>query len=408
LSDPRTELLALFRAAVDSVRAEAVMPAQLPPAPGRLAIVAAGKAAADMMRVAEDRRRSPFTGICVTRYGHVPPGYVPGADVTLIEAGHPEPDSNSVRAGRAALDLARSLGAGDRLLVLLSGGASSLLAAPAPGVTLAEKKAITEALLRSGAAIGEINLVRKRLSAIKGGRLAEAAAPAAVTTWLISDVPGDDPSLVGSGPTVADRSTADEARAIAARYGLSIPPEVLLRPSPLLGEGETLVLARAGDALAAAARAAEGRGYRVTNLGDSLQGEARALGGEHAALARDSAAAGAKAALLSGGETRVALPPSVGRGGRNLEYLLAFAIALDGAPDIAALAADTDGIDGTGPAAGAMVLPDTLTRARALGLHPAAFLARHDSLGFFEALGDAVVTGPTFTNVGDFRAVLVG
>jgi hydroxypyruvate reductase len=407
LSEPRADLLALFRAAVEAVRAEAVMPAELPSTPGRLAIVAAGKAAADMMRVAEARRRGPFTGLAVTRYGHVPPGYVPGAGVTLIEAGHPEPDSNSLRAGRAALDLARSLGAGDRLLVLLSGGASALLAAPAPGVTLAEKKAVTAALLRSGAAIGEINLVRKRLSAIKSGRLAEAAAPAAVTTWLISDVPGDDPALVGSGPTVADRSTAEEAREIAARYGLSVPPEILDRPSPIFAAGETRILAGADVALAAAASAAQRLGYRATNLGDSLQGEARALGCEHAALARDSAAAGAKAALLSGGETGVVLSRSTGRGGRNLEYLLALAIALDGAAGISALAADTDGIDGTGPATGAMVLPDTLSRARALGLDPADFLARHDSLGFFEAVGDAVVTGPTFTNVGDFRAVLV-
>lgn len=408
MSDPRTDLLALFRAAVGAVRAEAVMPAELPTTSGRLAIVAAGKAAADMMRIAEARRRGPFAGLAVTRYGHVPPGYVPGPGVTLIEAGHPEPDSNSVRAGRAALDLARGLGAGDRLIVLLSGGASSLLAAPAPGVTLAEKRAVTEALLRSGATIGEINLVRKRLSAIKGGRLAEAAAPATVTTWLISDVPGDDPSLVGSGPTVADRSTAQEAREIVARYRLSVPAEALIRPSPALAGGETLVLARAGDSLAAAGRVAELRGYRVANLGDDLQGEAGSLGLDHAALARNAAAAGAKAAFLSGGETSVALPASAGRGGRNLEYLLAFALALDGTPGVSALAADTDGIDGTGTAAGAMALPDTLARARAIGLDPADFLARHDSLSFFEALGDAIVTGPTFTNVGDFRAVLVG
>jgi hydroxypyruvate reductase len=408
-SAPRADLLALFHAALDAVRPERAMPPALPaPAEGgRLAIVAAGKAAAEMMRVAEARSEGPLTGLAVTRYGHVPSGYRAGAGIVLIEAGHPAPDSNSLRAGHAALDLARSLGRPDRLLVLLSGGGSALLAAPAPGISLEEKQDVTLALLRSGAPIGEINLVRKRLSAIKGGRLAAAAAPAAVTTWLISDVPGDDPALIASGPTVPDAGTAEEARRILARHGIAAPAGLSADTVAVAG-GETVVLAAARDALAAAAGAARSLGYEISDLGDRVQGDAAALGREHAALARRASSAGRKSAILSGGETEVTLGTSRGRGGRNLEYLLALAIALDGDPHVRAVAADTDGIDGTGPAAGAFVLPDTLVRARALGLDAADHLARHDSLTFFEALGDLLVTGPTLTNVGDFRALLVG
>lgn len=402
MDDARADLLALFRAAVDSVRAEAVMPRALPlPASGRLAVIAAGKAAAEMMRVAEARHPAPLTGLAVTRYGHVPPGYAPGPGVELIEAGHPSPDAASVRAGLAALRLARGLGRGDRLLVLLSGGGSSLLAAPAPDVTLEDKRRVTEALLRSGAAIGEINTVRKHVSAVKGGRLAAAAAPAEVITWIVSDVPGNDPSLVACGPTLADRTTAAEAGSILKRHGIAAPP---LAESPKLAGGEVRVLATAGAALAAAAAEARARGYRVADLGE-LQGDSSILGLDHAALARRSTAG---TAILSGGETTVAVRKPGGRGGPNLEYLLGLAVGLAGAPGIHALACDTDGIDGTGPAAGAYVGPDSLARAGALGLDAGDHLARNDSIAFFEALGDLVVTGPTLTNVNDFRAILVG
>jgi hydroxypyruvate reductase len=320
--------------------------------------------------------------------------------VTLIEAGHPTPDRNSVGAGEAALALARALGPGDLLLAVLSGGGSSLLALPAPGVGLEEKQAVTRALLAAGASIGEINIVRKHLSAIKGGRLAAAAAPARVETWILSDVPDDDPALVASGPTLPDRSTVEEARAVLTRCGIAAPP---LAESPLVEPGAVRILATADDALGAAAEEARARGYAVTSLGQ-LEGEARALGHSHAALAYPSP----RRAILSGGETTVTVRQPGGRGGRNLEYLLGLAIALNGASGVSAIAADTDGIDGTGPAAGAMLFPDTLARAQALGLDPADHLDRNDASSFFEAIGDLVVTGPTFTNVNDFRAIFFG
>jgi hydroxypyruvate reductase len=314
--------------------------------------------------------------------------------------------------------MASGLTAHDQLLVLLSGGGSALMAAPAPGLTLDDKQAVTRALLRSGATIGEINCVRKHISAVKGGRLAVAAGPAKVTTLIISDVPGDDPSFVSSGPTVADETTLEMAREILARYRVEPPagvaaaladPDNETPPADSLGlaGAETLVIATARDALAAASRKAEAMGYVVTGLGDHLQAEARHLGAGHAALARRLAADGTKRAIISGGETTVTVVNKQGRGGRNLEYLLGMAIALQGAPGIFALACDTDGIDGTDAAAGAVVLPDTLERARRHGLDPASYLARNDAYCFFEALGDLVVTGPTLTNVNDFRAILI-
>ena len=417
--DVRDQLTALFDCAVHAVKADVAMPARLPAAvSGRTVVVAVGKAAADMMRVAQARSTSPLVGLVVTRYDHLPKGYAGWPGVETIEAGHPYPDENSLSAATRALDLASGLEAGDHLLVLLSGGGSALLAAPAAGLTLADKQGVTRALLRSGATIAEINCVRKHLSAIKGGRLATAARAARVTTWIISDVPGDDPSFVSSGPTVADLTTLAEARAIVEKYGVRLSTAVATAlsnpacetpdPDSLgLAGVETRVIARARDALAAARERAKTKGYQVTDLGDQLQAEARHLGASHAALARRLSRDGRRRAILSGGETTVTVVADHGKGGRNLEYLLGLAIALDGAPGIAALACDTDGIDGTEDAAGAIVTSDTLARAGVLGLDPVAHLARNDAYSFFAALGDLVVTGPTLTNVNDFRAILI-
>ncbi|MDP9413880.1 MAG: glycerate kinase [Pseudomonadota bacterium] len=415
----RAELLGLFHEAVRAVSPEVAMPRVVPASPhGRAVAIAVGKAAAEMMRIAQKRARTPLSGLVVTRYGHIPRGGISWPGVEIIEAGHPFPDENSVRAARRALELAGSLDPGDQLLVLLSGGGSALLSAPSEGVRLADKQLITRALLQSGATIAEINCVRKHLSAIKGGRLAVAAGAARVTTWIISDVPGDDPSFVSSGPTVADHTTLEQAREIVAKYNIELPDNVAAALADPANEtpaadalglagGETVVIARARDALAAAAKLASDRGFAVTDLGDQLQAEARHLGASHAALARRLAAAGKARAIISGGETTVTVVNREGRGGRNLEYLLGLAIALDGAPGISALACDTDGIDGTEEAAGAIVTPDTLARARAKGLDPVAHLQHNDAYLFFEALGDLVVTGPTLTNVNDFRAILI-
>lgn len=415
----RDALRALFDAAVAAVSADAAMPAQLPASPhGRTLVIAVGKGAAAMMRVAIARAKGrPIEGLVVTRHGHLPADVAPPG-VEVIEAGHPYPDEHSVRAAHRALELARTLEAGDRLLVLLSGGGSALLAAPAPGLSLADKQAITRALLQSGATIEEINRVRKHLSLVKGGRLAVAAGAAGVTTWIISDVPGDDPSYVSSGPTIADTSDLEMAREIIERYGIAPSPQVaaaLADPanetpaadSLGLAGSETLVIARARDALAAAARLAQANGYQVTDIGDHIQAEARHLGAAHAALSRRLAQDGQRRVILSGGETTVTVVNKAGRGGRNLEYLLALAIALDGAAGIWALACDTDGIDGTEDAAGAVIAPDTLARAKTAGLDPAKHLAENNAYLFFAGLGDLVVTGPTLTNVNDFRAILI-
>lgn len=408
----------LFDVVVRSVSAEATMPRHMPDAPhGRLVVLAIGKAAADMMRVARDRARHPIEGLIVTRHGHAPAGLDwPG--IELIEAGHPYPDENSLRAADRALEIARSLHAGDHLLLLLSGGGSALLAAPTEGLSLADKQGVTKLLLRSGATISEINCVRKHLSRVKGGRLAVAAGSAQVTTWIISDVPGDDPSFVSSGPTVADPTTLQMARDIVAKYRIE-PPSAVVRAledeanetpaadSLGLAGGEVRVIARARDALAAAASAGAEQGFNVSSLGDQLQAEARHLGASHAALARRLASDGKPRLILSGGETTVTVVNNKGRGGRNMEYALGLAIALNGEPGIWALACDTDGIDGTENAAGAIVGPDTLARARAIGLDPVRHLAENNAYLFFKALGDLVITGPTGTNVNDFRAVLI-
>ena len=417
---PRSDLRALFADAVRAVSPEVAMPRGLPVSPhGRTVVIAVGKGAAEMMRVAQARIRGrPIEGLVVTRHGHLPATGASWPGVEVIEAGHPYPDDNSIRAAHRALALARTLEAGDRLVVLLSGGGSALLAAPAQGLTLADKQAITRALLQSGATIEEINRVRKHLSLVKGGRLAVAAGHAAVTTWIISDVPGDDPSFVSSGPTVADASSLEMACEIVSRYGIAPSPAIAAALSDPANEtpaadslglagAETVVIARARDALGAAATTARARGYQVTDLGDQLQAEARHLGASHAALSRRLGKDGVRRAIISGGETTVTVVNKAGRGGRNLEYCLGLAIALDGAPGISALACDTDGIDGTEDAAGAIVTPTTLARAAALGLDPARHLAENNAYLFFQALGDLVVTGPTLTNVNDFRAILI-
>lgn len=413
-----TALRTLFDCAIQSVSAEAAMPRVLPDAAhGRLVVVAVGKAAADMMRVARERARRLVEGLIVTRYGHAPDGLDwPG--IELIEAGHPYPDENSVRAADRALGIARGLHPGDQLLLLLSGGGSALLAAPVEGLSLADKQNVTRLLLRSGATISEINCVRKHLSRIKGGRLAVAAGAAQVTTWIISDVPGDDPSFVSSGPTVPDHTSLQMARDIIEKYRIE-PPRSVIRAlddpanetpaadSLGLAGGDVRVIARARDALAAASERATAMGFTVSSLGDQLQAEARHLGASHAALARRLASDGRPRIILSGGETTVTVVNPKGRGGRNMEYALGLAIALNGAPGIWALACDTDGIDGTEDAAGAVIGPDTLARARALGLDPAKHLVENNAYLFFKALDDLVVTGPTGTNVNDFRAVLI-
>ena len=417
---PRGLLKALFDEAVAAVSAERCVPRHIDDGPtaGRTILLAVGKAAAAMASVAATRLAGRVEGLVVTRAGHAGPLCPLPRGVELIEAGHPVPDGQSITAATRALELVSSLTADDRVLALISGGGSALLTLPLPGVTLADKQAVTRALLRSGAAIAEINCVRKHLSAIKGGRLAVASAPAQVTTLIISDVPGDDPSFVASGPTVADQTSLAMAREIVARYRIDPPASVtaaLNDPAnetppagaPGLADGDVRVIASARDALSAARRLAEEQGYKVTDLGDHLEGEARQLGAEHAALARRLSADGQPRMILSGGETTVRVINPNGRGGRNVEYLLGLAIALDGAPRIHAIACDTDGIDGTEDNAGAIVTPDTLARGAAAGLDAGAMLDANNAYGFFAALGDLVVTGPTRTNVNDLRAILI-
>jgi glycerate 2-kinase len=425
LTGPRAFLEQLFRTAVAAAHPATRLPAHLPEPPrsGRLIVLAAGKAAGAMTEVAEryyldggfpaDR----LSGIAVTRHGYARPTRI----IPVIEAAHPVPDGAGLAAAERTLALAEMALEGDRVLALISGGASANWIAPAAGLTLADKQAVTRALLRCGAAIGEINTVRKHLSRIKGGRLAARAFPASVSALAISDVPGDDPAVIGSGPTVADPSTLAQARAIVTRYGLAVPEAVeraLRDPAnespkpddPALARSEFRLIARPADALRAADEAGRATGYESVLLGDTIEGEARTVAAEHARIARDLRAAGRRAMLLSGGELTVTLRGK-GRGGPNQEYALALAIALAGAPGISALAADTDGTDGGGGSAddpaGAFVDAATLSRARQNGLDPAAFLADNASTGFFAALGDLLTTGPTFTNVNDFRAILV-
>jgi hydroxypyruvate reductase len=401
----------LFDAAVAAADPKLCLPAHLPPRPsGRIIVVGAGKASAAMAAAVETHWGEGLEGLVITRYGHG----VPCRSIEIVEAAHPVPDAAGQRAAARMADLVTGLAPDDFVLCLISGGGSALLAAPAPGLTLADKQNLNRQLLACGAPIGQMNCVRKHLSALKGGRLAARAHPARVLSLVISDVPGDDPSTVASGPTVADPTTVANARAIIARYGLRLPPHIeafLAMPqaeTPKPGDArlagvETRMVAAPALSIAAAGQVATAAGYRVIDLGDRVEGEAREVGREHAHIALKTRG---PAAILSGGETTVTLT-GTGRGGRNSEYALALAIALEGTARISAIACDTDGIDGSQDNAGAMVLPDTLARARRLGLDPGAFLANNDAFGFFAALGDLVVTGPTLTNVNDFRAVVV-
>lgn len=419
MAEPRQILRALFDAALAAADPGRCLPPHLPePGDGRLVVVGAGKAAAAMARAVDTNWHGPLAGLVVTRYGHG----LPCGRVEVVEAGHPLPDAaGEAAAARIAASL-RGLSAADRVLVLLSGGGSALLAAPAEGVDFSEKRAITAALLRSGAAIDEINCVRKHLSALKGGRLALAALPARVLALAISDVPGDDPAVIASGPTVADPTTCAEALSVLERYRVPLSPCLRARlqsgeletpkpGDPLLAGAEFRLVATPAGMLGAAAQAARAAGIRPLILGDAIEGEAREVARVMAAMARSCATIGEPATppcvLLSGGETTVTVRGG-GRGGRNAEFLLALALALRGVPGIHALAADSDGIDGSEDNAGAFIAPDTLARAAAIGLDARARLDDNDAWGFFSVLGDLLVTGPTRTNVNDFRAILVG
>jgi glycerate 2-kinase len=409
------ELLAAALAA--ATPEQAVLPHLPPPPAGRTIVLGAGKAAAAMAQVVERHMAGALEGLVVTRYGHG----APCTKIEVVEAAHPVPDAAGQSAARRILELAAGAGPDDLVLCLISGGASALLALPAPGLTLEDKQAVNRALLASGADIGQMNVVRKHLSAIKGGRLAVAAHPARVVSLLISDVPGDDPAVIGSGPTVPDPSTFKDAQAILERYRIVPPASVLehLRAAadetpkpgdPRLAGARTVVVAKPQASLEAAAAVARERGLDALILGDAIEGEAREVAKVLAAVAlqvrRHGQPVAAPCVLLSGGETTVTVRGH-GRGGRNAEFLLALAVQLNGAPGISALAADTDGIDGSEDNAGAMITPDTLTRALSLGLDAKARLADNDGYGFFSALEDLVVTGPTLTNVNDFRAIVV-
>jgi hydroxypyruvate reductase len=418
MNKERNLLEALFEAAIAAAQPEHCVPPYCPPAPrGRLIVIGAGKASAAMARAVERHYPGPLEGLVVTRYGYA----VPCERIEIAEAAHPVPDAAGLRAAERMLDLVRGLTADDTVLCLISGGGSALLPLPLAGITLEDKQAVNRALLTSGASIGEMNCVRRHLSAIKGGRLAAACHPAHVVTLLVSDVPGDDPCDIASGPTVADPSTCADALAIVRRYGIDLPPHVRqvlesgagesVKPGdPRLAGHAVRLVATPQMALEAAARVAREAGIAAHILGDSIEGEARDVGKVMAGMALQVARHGqpfaAPCVLLSGGETTVTVRGD-GRGGRNVEFLLAAAIALGGEPGVHGLAGDTDGVDGQEEIAGAYFSPTTLARAFELGIRPLHSLDRNDGHGFFLALGDAVVTGPTLTNVNDFRAILV-
>lgn len=416
--DPRQLLLNMFNAAVEAASPEKCVPPHLPPAPkGRTIVLGAGKAAGAMAKAVEDHWSGPLQGLVVTRYGHG----APCERIEVIEAGHPVPDAAGRKAAERILALTQGLTRDDLVLCLISGGGSALLALPVDGLSLTDKQSLNKALLKSGATISEMNCVRKHLSAIKGGKLAAAAAPARVVALLISDVPGDDPCVIASGPTVADSTSAADALAILEKYGIAAPEHVrahlasprseTLKPGdPRLDGIVNVTIATPQISLEAAAAVAQSAGATPMILANSIEGEARDVALVHAAIARQSYDFGQPLAppcvLISGGETTVTVRGN-GRGGRNAEFLLALGVALDGHPGVHAFAGDTDGIDGTEDNAGALLAPDSLSRAAALGVEAKARLANNDGYGFFSAIGDLVVTGPTRTNVNDFRAILV-
>jgi hydroxypyruvate reductase len=418
MSNPRELLRRMFDAAVASAQPARCVPPHLPDAPkGRTLVLGAGKASAAMARALEDNWPGPLSGLVVTRYGYG----APCRRIEIAEAAHPVPDAAGLAAARRILDTAAGLSADDLVICLVSGGGSALLALPAEGLTLEDKQAVNRALLTSGASIREMNCVRRHLSAIKGGRLAAACHPAQVLSLLISDVPGDDPIDIASGPTVADPTTCTDALEVVRRYGIEVPASV--RAVLESGRGETVkpgdtrlaharsrIVAAPQMALEAAAAPAIEAGIPALILGDSIEGEARDVGKVMAAIARQVALHGQPIAppcvLLSGGETTVTVRGH-GRGGRNVEFLLALGVALEGLAGVHAIAGDTDGVDGQEEIAGAYLGPDTLERAWARGINPKDRLAANDGHGFFEALGDSLVTGPTLTNVNDFRAILI-
>ena len=414
----RLLLRSMFDAAIAAAQPELCIPPYLPPVPkGRLIVIGAGKASAAMARAVEDHWSGEIAGIVVTRYGYA----VHCERIEIVEASHPVPDAAGMQAARRIMDLVKTAGIDDTILCLMSGGASALLTLPLDGITLEDKQEINKALLKSGATISEMNAVRRHLSAIKGGRLANAAYPAKVVNLMISDIPGDDPADIGSGPTVSDRTTCADALAVARRYGIELPRRVLdilvsgegesVKPdNPRIAQVQTILVATPQMALEAAAKVAREHGWSVHNLGDAIQGEARdvgtAMAGIVAQIARRGQPFSRPCVLLSGGETTVTVRGN-GRGGRNVEFLLSLGIELNGLEGVWALAGDTDGVDGAEEVAGAMLAPDSLARAWQLGIHPKDALANNDGHGFFGALGDAVVTGPTLTNVNDFRAIVI-
>ncbi len=411
----RMILRELFDAAVAAAMPARMIPQHIPEPPaGRCVVVGAGKASAAMARAFEEHYPGRCTGLVVTRYGHA----VPCDNIEIVESAHPVPDAAGVAAAGRIHEMARSLGPDDLLVALISGGGSSLLTLPAPGISLADKQAVNAALLASGLPIKRMNLLRKHLSAIKGGRLAAAAWPARVLALMISDVPGDDPGTIASGPTVGDETTLAQARAVLAALPAPLPETVsraLNNPAnetpfpddPRLVTVENRVIAAPMMSLNAAAERARAHGITPIILGDALEGEARALGRQ---MARDALAHrdDAPCVLLSGGETTVTLPQGArGVGGRNVEFLMGLAEGLNGAAGISALACDTDGIDGGAEVAGAIITPDTMARAQAIGYPLERALERHDGHGLFARLNHQVITGPTLTNVNDFRAILV-
>ena len=426
MADPAALLRQLYDAAVARALPGQVMAAHLPPPPrGRTLVLGAGKAGGAMAAAVDALwpADAPISGLVITRYHHVPPDYAarPGR-IQVVQARHPVPDEAGRLATEQLVALTQGLTADDLVLCLISGGGSALLSLPAPGLRFEDKQALNSALLKSGAAIDEMNTVRKHLSAIKGGRLAAMCAPARVVTLAISDVPGDDPAVIASGPTVPDATTCADALRILARYGIDVPPaaraglesgtfETPKPGDPRFASQALHLIATPQDSLQAAADAARAAGITPHILSDEIEGESREVGKVHAVLARAVARHNQPferpCVLLSGGETTVTVRGSGGRGGRAGEFLLGCAIALQGQTGVWALAADTDGIDGIEDNAGALVTPDTLARAAALGVKPAEHLDRNDAYSFFQALGDLVVPGPTFTNVNDFRALLV-
>ena len=416
--NPRDLLRQMFDAAVEAAQPAHCIPRYLPEPPvGRTVVIGAGKASAEMARVLEAHWPGPLSGLVVTRYG-----YAAACErIEILESAHPVPDAAGMHAAERILASVQGLCADDLVICLISGGGSALMPLPAAGLRLEDKQAINQALLKCGASINEINCVRRHLSAIKGGRLAAACAPARVVNLMISDVPGDDPINIASGPTVGDPTTCADALAIVGRYAIDLPEaartllnagasESIAPGDPRLAHCVTHLIATPQMALEAAAAVARAAGITPYILGDAIEGEARDVGKVMAGIALHVAAHGQPferpCVLLSGGETTVTVRGS-GRGGRNVEFLLALGIALDGCPSIHAIAGDTDGVDGMEDIAGAMLAPDSIARAWELGLRARDSLANNDGHGFFGALGDAVITGPTRTNVNDFRAIVI-